>query len=169
MAVAAILKWRRPKRPEVISFMLDENEVIAASKKPLGSMCTYVGPTNAVTASEDNVCEGFVQVNPRDFMAAFQRFLSVKNIFTQDIKLSHPCAPYQFLLDSFDLRHILPDYLPFDPNLFPDLIPADTPPGPANETERIHVSVIKALAGALGDEVVAVRETAASSLGTKVD
>ncbi len=165
VAVAAVLKWRRPKRPEVISFMLDENEVIATSKKPLGCMCTYVGPNNAVTASDENVCEGFVQVNPRDFMAAFQRFLSVKNVFTPDIKLSHACAPYKFLLETCDVRNIPAEYLPFDPTTFPRLRADED--NVQNETERIPVGIIKALAGALSDEVVAVRETAASSLGTE--
>ena len=164
VAVAAVLKWRRPQRPQVISFMLDENEVIATAKKPLGCMCTYVGPNNPVTASEDNVCEGFVQVNPRDFMAAFQRFLSVKNVFAQDIKLSHACAPYKFLLETCDVRNISAEYLPFDPATFP--LPMPDEDIISTETERIPVSIIKALAGALRDEVVAVRETAASSLGT---
>lgn len=163
VAVASVLKWRRPCYPEVIPFMLDDNEVIALTKKLPGTMCTYIGPNNAVTANEENVCEGFVQVNPRDFLAALQRTLSLKNVYAEEIKLSHPCSPYQFVLHSFNINNVNPNYLTFDPSLFPV---RDTLNSKSNtERERIHISIIKALGGALSDEVIAVRETAASSLG----
>ncbi len=146
----------------MISFVLDENEVISLSKKPLGVMCTYVGPNNAVTATEENRCEGLVQVNPRDFLAAIQRLLSLRNVYDEEIKLSHPCAPYQFLLNSFNAYNVSPALLPFDASQFPDNNAAVSQAG---EKERTNVAIIRALAGALQDEVVAVRETAASSLG----
>ncbi len=125
-------------------------------------MCSYVGPNNPVTGSEENKCEGFVQVNPRDFLAAIQRLLTVKSIPNEQIRISHPSAPYQFLLHSFTISNVNPAYLPFDPALYPE---NDSTFVNLQEKERIHLSVIKGLAGALEDEVVAVRETAASSLG----
>jgi len=146
----------------MISFVLDENEVISLSKKPLGIMCSYVGPNTPITASDDNKCEGFAQVNPRDFLASLQRLLTMKNVYKEEIKLSHQSAPYQLLLNSFNIFNVNPGYLTFDPTMFPDNV---VPGNLAAEKERTHVSVIRALAGALQDEIVAVRETAGSSLG----
>lgn len=160
--MAAVLKWRRPKCPDFISFVLDENEVISLSKKPLGVMCSYVGPNNPVTASDENKCEGFVQINPRDFLASIQRLMLGKNLYNGNIKLSHPSNPYQFLLNSFSINSVNPNYLPFDPAMYPEYDGVNLN---LNEKERIQLNVIKGLAGALEDEIVAVRETAASSLG----
>lgn len=160
VAIASVLKWRKPCFPEVIPFVLDDNEVIALSKKPPGTMCTYIGPNNAITSNEENVSEGFVQVNPRDFLSALQRSLSMKNVYAEEIKLSHSCAPYKFLLYSFNIRNVNPKLLSFDPARFPVLMP-----NPNNQREKISVNIIKTLGMALSDEIVAVRETAASSLG----
>ena len=161
MAVASVLKWRRPIYPDIIAFVMDDNEVISLSKKPLGVMCEYLGPNIAITETEENKCEGFVQVNPRDFMASLQRLLLNSNLENENIKISHPSAPFPFLLNSFNISNVNPSYLPFDPTTYPECdLPIDM-----NERERISLSVIKALSAALEDEVVAVRETAASSLG----
>jgi hypothetical protein len=124
-------------------------------------MCNYVGDNNPITEIEENKCEGYVQVNPRDFLAALQRLLSTKNLANEDIILSHPLLPYKFVLETFSLHNVNPSYSPFDPSLLPgskqQLNRADQ--------ERISLAVVKALASALEDEVVAVRETVASSLG----
>ncbi len=157
------MKWRRPKCPEMISFVLEDNEVVSLSKKPLGVMCSYVGPNNPISASEEeNKCEGLVQVNPRDFLAALQRLLTMRNLYSEDIQLSHPCSPYQFLLHSFNPYNVEQTMLAFEANQYPDNAMAT---GHSEERERTSPAVIKALAGALQDEVIAVRETAASSLG----
>ena len=111
---------------------------------------------------EENKCEGYVQVNPREFLAAIQRLLSMKNIFNEEISLSHSSTPYQFVLETFSLLNVNPSYAPFDPTLFPET----NNQVDLNERERINLSIIKALGNALEDEVVAVRETVASSLGT---
>ena len=166
MAVASVLKWRRPKFPDIISFVLDDNEVISLSKKPLGVMCTYVGPNNPVTTSDENKCEGFVQVNPRDFLASLQRLLSVKSVYNGEIKISHPSSPYHFTLNTFNISNVNPACLPFDPAIYPEN--SDAAANTA-EKERVNQTVIKGLATALEDEVVAVRETAASSLGKTLD
>lgn len=161
VAVASVLKWRRPRYADVIRFVLEENEVIALAKKPLGVMCNYVGPNEPVTEMEENKCEGCVQVNPRDFLAGLQRLLNTKNLGNEDISLCHPLAPYQFVLETFSLFNVNPAYVPFDPSL----LPGTSQQVNRAEQERISLAVIKALGSALEDEVVAVRETAASSLG----
>ena len=161
MAVASVLKWRRPKYPVFINFVLDDNEVISLSKKPLGIMCTYVGPNDPVTELEENKCEGYVQVNPRDFLAAIQRLLNVKNICNEEVNLAHTSSPHQFVLETFSLANVNPSYVLFDPSLFPESNQQNDP----NERERVSLAVIRGLSNALEDEVVAVRETVASSLG----
>jgi len=161
VAVASVLKWRRPKYPDFISFVLEDNEVISLSKKPLGVMCNYIGPNDPITEIEENKCEGYVQVNPRDFLAALQRLLSTKNLSNEEIILSHPLSPYQFVLETFSLHNVNHSYVPFDPSL----LPGSKQQLNRAEQERISLPVIKALASALEDEVVAVRETVASSLG----
>lgn len=124
-------------------------------------MCTYIGPNDPVTEIEENKCEGYVQVNPRDFLAALQRLLNTKNLANEEIALSHPLVAYQFVLETFNLQNVNPSYVPFDPSL----LPVNKQQLNRTDQERISLAVIKALGNALEDEVVAVRETVASSLG----
>ena len=79
--MASVLKWRRPTYPDIISFVLDDNEVIALSKKPLGVMCSYTGSNDPLIETEENKCEGYIQVHPREFLAAIHTLLSMYNIF----------------------------------------------------------------------------------------
>jgi len=162
VAVAAVLKWRRPKYPVFIRFILEKSDILGLTKKVPGMICEYIGVNTPVTELEENKCEGYVQVNPREFMLAVQRLINVKGIYDEEVTLSHPSCPYRSLLGSLNLSNINSLSLPFDPNTYlqaEDNIDLD-------EREQISQLAIKALANALNDEVAAVRETAASSLGS---
>lgn len=115
-----------------------------------------------VTELEENKCEGYVKVNPREFMIAVQRLVNVKGIYDEEVILSHTYCQYKSLLGSLNLSTVNNSCFPFDPSV---CLQADEAVN-INEREQISQLVIKALANSLNDEVAAVRETAASSLGT---
>lgn len=154
-----MLKWRRPRHPAFIDFVLEKSDVLALTKKPL-VMCEYVGRSCPVAELEENKCEGHVQVNPREFMIAVQRLVAARGLYDEEVALSHPYSKHKSLLESVNFANINSWSLPFDPSV------CSQAEDDINEREQISPMVIKALANALNDEAAAVRETAASSLGT---
>jgi hypothetical protein len=166
VAVAAVLKWRSTKCPACVRFVLERSDILGLTKKVPGMICEYVGSNSPVTELEENRCEGYVQVNPREFMTAVQRLVNVKGIYDGEVILSHPYSPYTSLLGSLNLSSMNLLNSLFDPSVYvkeEDHINLD-------EREQISPIVIKALANALNnDEVPAVRETAASSLGNNIN
>ena len=163
IAAAGSLAWRRPKYPRIIAFIVEKHEVLQLAKRPPGNMFIYQGKNTGVIddSYEDDL--SFIELNTRDFIAALQRFLTLKNTYT-DIQLSHynehknlsqtlnaTNSPHKQFLDSFNIGgeelEVAIDH---------------------REQEPVPLNIMKALNVALRDEILGVRETAASSIGNNI-
>lgn len=76
VAIASVLAYRLPKRPNYLKIKLDNNDTYSLTKKLPGSFCTYYGKVSPyVYESDEEDLKEYLEVSTRDFLAALQRML----------------------------------------------------------------------------------------------